>query len=819
MGFHMLRRRLGDDAFRKWAAASTGSSAAGGPPSRDVREGLEAVSGEDLGALLRRLGRARGSGHPGGRPWAPSARRRTAGWQVEGTLRQAQAEAPYLLDVPVVVQTAGAPATATRERWRTGGGLRRRGRRAAPRPPRRSRVRRLPQARPARDARRRSARSSASRASWRCCPRRPRRRDRRLPRPGRGLAQRQPSARDRHRRRDRRSCPADRAVWLLGRDNRFAARLFAVGRRTTPSTTSRARGRRGDHPPRRITPSWSSAATRRTWRRPSAGSSPTAAARCRVSAASCPTTASTPTSASRARSRPTSSRASGRRPTRRCASTCDRRPSAATAVRGPGPAAAEGAGRAAAGLLPEGPDGARGLARRPRARGAGPRHRGSRRGRRVHRRAVREDRPRARRRRRDLLPVLHDHEDPGRRARHPPQRHRRPARARSPSGRTSRRSSPPTTTTWAAAGPTSTPATRARSTPAPTTTPAAWPCCSSWPGPSPPPGSPGGRIVFVAFTGEEAGMLGSRHYVEHPVPPPRPGHGRHQPRHRGPPRGQEALGARHRHRLRVAAHLPRGELRHRRREPDDPRRPRVLRPEELHRPRASRRCRSSPAPTPTTTGPATPWTRSTAAGLVKVATFVKEGIVYLAEREEPLTNTIASRAASRRRAAPRRPAASRPGSGRRVSFGTVPDFAFSGPGVKVAGVVPGSPAEKAGVKEGDVLLRFAGTGRREPAGLLRDPQGARAGADGDGRRGPRRRRADARSDARREVTRLRRGSAPAGRLIRSADARRPPWGPKPPLPPARRGALGGPHPASPPGDRPGRLALPGSSASPWSAST
>jgi S1-C subfamily serine protease len=35
----------------------------------------------------------------------------------------------------------------------------------------------------------------------------------------------------------------------------------------------------------------------------------------------------------------------------------------------------------------------------------------------------------------------------------------------------------------------------------------------------------------------------------------------------------------------------------------------------------------------------------------------------------------------------------------------MPDFAFAGPGVKVAGVTPGSPAEKAGVKDGDVLLK------------------------------------------------------------------------------------------------------------------
>jgi hypothetical protein len=99
-------------------------------------------------------------------------------------------------------------------------------------------------------------------------------------------------------------------------------------------------------------------------------------------------------------------------------------------------------------------------------------------------------------------------------------------------------------------------------------------------------------------------------------------------------------------------------------------------------------------------------------GLVKVATFVKEGIVYLGEREQPLTNTIASM----KGAAPAAPAAGAPSGppaagaaqGRRVSFGTMPDFAFAGPGVKVAGVTPGSPAEKAGVKEGDVLLKVNG---------------------------------------------------------------------------------------------------------------
>src|SRR5207302_440001 len=49
-------------------------------------------------------------------------------------------------------------------------------------------------------------------------------------------------------------------------------------------------------------------------------------------------------------------------------------------------------------------------------------------------------------------------------------------------------------------------------------------------------------------------------------------------------------------------------------------------------------------------------------------------------------------------------------SGFRVSLGTMPDYAASaeGKGVKLAGVREGSPAEKGGLKAGDVLVKFAG---------------------------------------------------------------------------------------------------------------
>jgi aminopeptidase N len=93
-------------------------------------------------------------------------------------------------------------------------------------------------------------------------------------------------------------------------------------------------------------------------------------------------------------------------------------------------------------------------------------------------------------------------------------------------------------------------------------------------------------------------------------------------------------------------------------------------------------------------------------GLVKVAMLTREGVTYLAERPEPLTNTIAGAPAPGSK--PASPPAPVAGTTRRVSFGTVPDFAFEGPGVRVTGLVPGSPAEKAGIHAGDVLTSIDG---------------------------------------------------------------------------------------------------------------
>ncbi len=79
-------------------------------------------------------------------------------------------------------------------------------------------------------------------------------------------------------------------------------------------------------------------------------------------------------------------------------------------------------------------------------------------------------------------------------------------------------------------------------------------------------------------------------------------------------------------------------------------------------------------------------------GLVRVAEVAREFVIYLAERETPLTS------------APVEETSSAP-TARRAGLGIVPDYAFPGPGVRLQGVSPGSPARAAGLRGGDVLVR------------------------------------------------------------------------------------------------------------------
>ncbi len=88
-----------------------------------------------------------------------------------------------------------------------------------------------------------------------------------------------------------------------------------------------------------------------------------------------------------------------------------------------------------------------------------------------------------------------------------------------------------------------------------------------------------------------------------------------------------------------------------------------------------------------------------AAGLSDVALWLEEAVVYMANRTDPLRVNLEG--------AEQVQVSSNSGA-REASLGTIPDFAHAGAGVRISGVVPDSAAAEAGLQEGDVLLQFAG---------------------------------------------------------------------------------------------------------------
>jgi C-terminal processing protease CtpA/Prc len=99
--------------------------------------------------------------------------------------------------------------------------------------------------------------------------------------------------------------------------------------------------------------------------------------------------------------------------------------------------------------------------------------------------------------------------------------------------------------------------------------------------------------------------------------------------------------------------------------------------------------------------PSDTWDKIDGKGLVKVAAVTKEVVEYLADRDIPFEFTGKAPAAGPQ-------AAVKPATGRRASTGSVPDFAFTGEGVKVASVTQGSAGEKAGLLAGDIITSING---------------------------------------------------------------------------------------------------------------
>ncbi len=86
-------------------------------------------------------------------------------------------------------------------------------------------------------------------------------------------------------------------------------------------------------------------------------------------------------------------------------------------------------------------------------------------------------------------------------------------------------------------------------------------------------------------------------------------------------------------------------------------------------------------------------------GMSDVALWLEEAVVYLGSNVDPLRVNLENA---------RVEVSATAGSEREASLGTVPDFAYSGDGIRISDVTPGSAAEQAGLQAGDVLLRYDG---------------------------------------------------------------------------------------------------------------
>jgi hypothetical protein len=95
-------------------------------------------------------------------------------------------------------------------------------------------------------------------------------------------------------------------------------------------------------------------------------------------------------------------------------------------------------------------------------------------------------------------------------------------------------------------------------------------------------------------------------------------------------------------------------------------------------------------------------------GLAALTTYVAGFASRLAFSDEALTPVIEAEEPS--------PAAMSRGRG--AHLGIIPDFTYNGTGVGIKGTTPGSPAEAAGLKDGDVILRIDGKPLVDLQGLM-----------------------------------------------------------------------------------------------------
>jgi len=101
--------------------------------------------------------------------------------------------------------------------------------------------------------------------------------------------------------------------------------------------------------------------------------------------------------------------------------------------------------------------------------------------------------------------------------------------------------------------------------------------------------------------------------------------------------------------------------------------------------------------------PSDDWEKINIEGMARIVDLLADIVVSTAEAEDPPEYVAVKSKPSLQ-----------PRSGARPYFGSIPDFGTEVEGYAIQGVSPESPADKAGVKGGDVLIRL---GQHEITGL------------------------------------------------------------------------------------------------------
>jgi hypothetical protein len=210
---------------------------------------------------------------------------------------------------------------------------------------------------------------------------------------------------------------------------------------------------------------------------------------------------------------------------------------------------------------------------------------------------------------------------------------------------------------------------------------------------------PARTVIFAAFSGEELGLLGSRHYVQHPPVPLDETKAM---------LNLDMVGRLHDNRLTVFGSHSASQLSR-------------IAADETHRvgieivesDRVGRSDHMSfynrkipslhffTGTHPDYHRPSDTWEKLNYEGMAKIAEVVRGIAEKIADFRESLTFV----------GLPSRPPLAEPGTSRgyRPYLGTIPDFGDAVDGVRLAGVTENSPAQLAGLKEGDIIIEFAGS--------------------------------------------------------------------------------------------------------------